>query len=125
MHKSSISRKMFLTFNYILLTVTAIVCILPLINVLAISFSSSSAAAAGYVKLWPVDFTVASYKYALTKSEFLTGFFVSGKRVLLGYIVNMLITISIAYPLSKEKRRSACGTYMPGSSSLRCCSTAG
>lgn len=104
MHKTSISRKLFLTFNYILLSLTAIVCILPLINVLAISFSSSSAAAAGYVKLWPVDFTIASYKYALTKNEFLTGFFVSGKRVLLGYIVNMLITISIAYPLSKEKK---------------------
>lgn len=104
MHKLTASRRVFLTFNYIILTVTAIACILPLINVLAISFSSSSAAAAGYVKLWPVDFTFDSYKFALTKHEFLDGFIVSLKRVALGYVISMTVSILIAYPLSKEKQ---------------------
>lgn len=104
MHKPTASRKAFLLINYIFLTLTAIICILPLINVLAISFSSSSAAAAGYVKLWPVDFTLASYKFALTKHEFLDGFFVSLKRVALGYAISMSVSILIAYPLSKEKQ---------------------
>lgn len=104
MHKLTASRRVFLIVNYILLSVTAIACILPLINVLAISFSSSSAAAAGYVKLWPVDFTIASYKFALTKHEFLDGFLVSLKRVGLGYAISMTVSILIAYPLSKEKQ---------------------
>lgn len=95
--------KIFAVFNYIILTLAAFVCIVPMLNVLAISFSSSSAAAAGYVKLWPVDFTLASYKYALSKREFLQSFMVSIRRVALGYIVNMIMTISIAYPLSKDK----------------------
>ncbi|MBW4081144.1 carbohydrate ABC transporter permease [Paenibacillus sp. S150] len=104
MHKPTASRKAFLLINYIVLSLTAIACILPLINVLAISFSSSSAAAAGYVKLWPVDFTIASYKFALTKHEFLDGFLVSLQRVALGYAISMTVSILIAYPLSKEKQ---------------------
>lgn len=103
MHKLSPGRRVFLFFNYTLLLIAALLCILPLINVLAISFSSKAAAAAGYVKLWPVDFTLASYQYALSKSEFLDGFLVSLERVGLGFVVNMLLTILTAYPLAKER----------------------
>ncbi|CAH1191690.1 Inner membrane ABC transporter permease protein YcjP [Paenibacillus allorhizoplanae] len=102
MQKVTTSRKVFLLVNYILLGLIAFLCLLPLINVLAVSFSSSSAAAGGFVKLWPVDFTIASYKHALTKKEFLEGLIVSIQRVVLGYGINMVITILIAYPLSKE-----------------------
>jgi len=103
MQKLTTGRKVFLTFNYIILAIAALLCLLPLINVLAISLSSKSAAAAGFVKFWPVDFTLASYKYALSKPEFVKGFLVSLERVALGYIVNMVLTILIAYPLSKER----------------------
>lgn len=97
------SRKVFLVFSYIFLAVTAFICLLPLINVLAISFSSSSAAAAGYVKLWPVDFTLSSYNYVLGKQEFIKSFLVSLKRIILGYSINIFLTVLIAYALSKEK----------------------
>ncbi|NLM09279.1 MAG: carbohydrate ABC transporter permease [Clostridiaceae bacterium] len=103
MLKRTTGEKIFAVFNYIILAIAAFACLVPMLNVLAISFSSSSAAAAGYVRLWPVDFTLASYKYALSKQEFLQSFLVSMRRVALGYIVNMVMTISIAYPLSKEK----------------------
>jgi putative aldouronate transport system permease protein len=102
MQKVTTSRKVFLLVNYIGLGLIAFLCLLPLINVLAVSFSSSSAAAGGFVKLWPVDFTIASYKHALTKKEFLEALLVSIQRVVLGYGINMVITILIAYPLSKE-----------------------
>ncbi len=103
MHKLSMGRKAFLVVNYTLLLLAALACILPLINVLAISFSSKAAAAAGYVKLWPVDFTLSSYQYALSKPEFLDGFLVSVERVALGFGVNMLLTVLTAYPLAKER----------------------
>lgn len=45
------SEKVFAIFNYLILSFAAFACLLPLLNVLAISFSSSAAAAAGYVKL--------------------------------------------------------------------------
>ena len=66
----------------------ALLCLLPILNVLALSFSSSTAAAAGRVKLWPVDFTLYSYEYALTKPQFLHSFWISVQRVVLGLIIN-------------------------------------
>lgn len=101
--KESVPRKVFLVVNYIVLAVLAAMCILPLINVLAVSFSSSKAAAAGYVKLWPVEFTTSSYRYAIEKPQFLQAFKISALRVVLGYAINMVVIILTAYPLSKEK----------------------
>lgn len=96
------TRKLFIAFNYTLLFVLAILCILPLINVLAISLSSNSAAAAGYVKLWPVDFTWKAYDFIIRKPEFLRSLIVTLQRVGLGVSLNMLLVILIAYPLSKD-----------------------
>ncbi|GIP19355.1 protein LplC [Paenibacillus montaniterrae] len=103
MSKRLTSRRLFLLGNNLFLLLLAIACLLPLINVLAVSFSSSSAAAAGLVKLWPIEFTLASYKHALGKKEFIDAFIVSLQRVALGYSINMLLTILIAFPLSREK----------------------
>jgi len=103
MHKLSKGRITFLIVNYTVLVLAALLCILPLINVLSISFSSKAAAAGGFVKLWPVDFTMSSYRYALSKPEFLQGFLVSVKRVGIGYILSMVLTIMTAYPLAKER----------------------
>lgn len=104
MHKLTVGRRAFLIINCVVLAVMAIACILPLVNVLAISMSSSSAAAAGEVKLWPVDFTVASYKHALGKAEFMTAGLVSLQRVALGYVISIVVTVLTAFPLAKEKR---------------------
>ena len=101
--KMSPGRRLFLAVDYLFLTGAALICLLPLINVLAVSLSSSNAAAAGFVKLWPVEFTFSSYEYALTKPQFLQAFLISVKRVALGYVITMVAIILTAYPLSKEK----------------------
>ncbi len=89
-------------FNYTFLCLLAVLCLLPLVHVLAVSFNANHAASAGIVKLWPVDFTTTSYSYVLGKQEFVRSLLVSVKRVILGTIVNMLMTVLLAYPLSKE-----------------------
>jgi len=94
---------LFDVLNYVFLVAIALLCLFPIINVLSISLSSSTAASAGIVKLWPIEFTLASYKYALTKPQFLTSFVMSMERVGLGLFINMLCTILAAYPLSKYK----------------------
>jgi len=88
--------------NYSLLVLIAATCILPIIHVLAISFSTSAMASAGAVTLWPVQFTLKSYEYVLNKPEFVRSFLVTLERVALGTLINMLLTIMLAYPLSKE-----------------------
>ncbi|WP_020619327.1 carbohydrate ABC transporter permease [Paenibacillus daejeonensis] len=99
---NSTSGKLFHAANSVFLLVLAILCLLPLVNVLAVSLSSSTAASAGLVKLWPVDFTWKAYAYVLQKPEFLRAFTVSLERVALGTTLNMVLTITLAYPLSKE-----------------------
>jgi putative aldouronate transport system permease protein len=103
-YKLTVGGTAFDIINYIVLIGISLLCIFPIINVLAISFSSSTAASSGIVKLWPVDFNLKSYEYALSKPQFLTAFVVTLQRVGLGVLINMLLTILAAYPLSKERR---------------------
>jgi len=100
--KPTLSRKVFLVSNYMFLSVVSLLCLFPLIHILAISFSSSSAAGSGLVKLWPVEFNIKAYEYVLQKHQFLQSLVVSVKRVLLGTSLNMLMIILASYPLSKE-----------------------
>jgi len=96
-------RKLFLAANNTALALMALLCLIPLWHVLAVSFSSSAAASAGRVFLWPVDFTWAAYQYVLKQEEFLASIVVTLKRVLLGTSISMLLTVLTAYPLSREK----------------------
>ncbi|MFC4597235.1 carbohydrate ABC transporter permease [Cohnella hongkongensis] len=104
MYANTAGRKTFQFANYAFLTLLSLTCIFPLIHVLAISFSSSSAATAGLVVLWPVDFTTKSYQYILEEPAFIRSFVVALERVALGTALNMLLTVLVAYPLSKEAR---------------------
>ena len=51
------ARKVFLIFDVIILSLLSLTCILPFVNLLAVSFSGSTAVAGGKVAFWPVDFT--------------------------------------------------------------------
>lgn len=48
------------------LGVICVTCVLPFVHLLAVSFSSSSAVAAGKVGFLPVEFTTSSYEYVIT-----------------------------------------------------------
>lgn len=80
-------------------------CLLPLINMIAISLSGSSAVAANQVGLLPVDFTLTTYNKLLKDSQFWASFWISVQRVVLGTLINMFFVITMAYPLSKSKFR--------------------
>lgn len=90
---------------YLVLILAALSCILPFIHILALSFSSSSAVAAGKVTFWPVDFTAFSYEFALKGGKFFRAMWVSVKRVALGSVVNLILCILTAYPLSRTKEQ--------------------
>lgn len=80
-------------------------CLLPLINMIAISLSGSSAVAANQVGLLPVDFTLTTYNKLLKDGQFWASFWISVQRVVLGTLINMFFVITMAYPLSKSKLR--------------------
>lgn len=101
---NAVSNRAFTLVNTLFLIGVALLCLLPLVHILAVSFSKSSAAAAGIVGLWPVDFTLHSYRFILKKPEFLQSINVTLVRVVIGTTLSMLLTILAAYPLSKEAR---------------------
>ncbi len=101
----SFGRRVFIVFNYTSLIAMSLLCVLPLVHVLALSFSSNAAATAGLVKLWPVEFTSKSYQFVLNRPEFVQSLLVTIQRVGLGLPLNLLLTVLVAYPLSKETTR--------------------
>ncbi|KPV58518.1 ABC transporter permease [Paenibacillus sp. A3] len=109
--KTSLGRKLFIACNYIFLALLSFLCLMPIIHILAISFSSGTAAAAGQVTLWPVEFTTAAYNNVFGKPEYLRAFWVSVQRVVLGTTLSMFLTILTAYPLSKEPRQFRLRTF--------------
>lgn len=95
----------FQLFNYTFLILLAILCVLPMVHVLALSLSSNAAATAGVVRLWPVGFNTASYTYVMEQAAFVRSFLVSLQRVALGVSINLILTVLLAYPLSKEAHK--------------------
>lgn len=101
----SISRKLFELINYTCMILLGILCLLPFIHIFAISLSSSAAANAGMVKLWPVDWNFDAFSYILNEPRFIQAFGVSIKRIVAGTLFGLLVTVLTAYPLSKESNR--------------------
>lgn len=101
----STGRTVFLIFNYLFLTATALVCVLPFVHLLAVSFSSSAAVSAGLVGFWPVEFTLSAYEFALRGGKFFRSLLVSLERVAFGLLVNVVLMVITAYPLSKTKEQ--------------------
>lgn len=106
-YKQSFSRKLFVVFNVLLLTLITILGIIPFVHLLSVSLSSNTAAMAGEVKLWPVGFSLDAYHYLGEKVEFFRSLWVSVERVALGTVVNMLLVFITAYPLSKSQNQFA------------------
>ncbi|MFR5855712.1 MAG: hypothetical protein ACLUE8_16080 [Lachnospiraceae bacterium] len=88
--------------SIVLLTALALVCLLPFVNVIAISFSNSFYVDSNQVYFWPKGWTENAYTYILTRASFWTSFRTSILRVLLGGGLNLFFIILTAYPLSKS-----------------------
>lgn len=102
MHYRSISYRVFSTFNVAFLALLSFMCIAPLLHVLAVSFSTSAAADANLVKLWPVGFSLDAYKSTLSNVFFIGSFGNSIIRTALGTAIALSLSILIGYALSKE-----------------------
>jgi putative aldouronate transport system permease protein len=88
----------------LILVIAAFVCLAPLLNSLAISFSDQTSAGIGKVTFWPINANIASYENILKEGKFFAAFWISIKRVLLGTAINLFLIILTAFPLSKDSR---------------------
>lgn len=89
---------------YFILILMGLLCVLPLLHMVALSFSDRYAVIQGKVGFWPVNFTLASYEMILSDAMYRRSFFVAFLRVIVGTLINMVVTVLTAYPLSLDKR---------------------
>ena len=76
------------------------VCLLPMINILARSLSSSDALMRNQVGLWPLGFNVESYTKVLNNEEYMMAMGWSGVLTVIFTVFAMVMTIMCAYALT-------------------------
>ena len=94
--------RIFLFCVYLLLGVFLLVVLLPLLYIVASSFSSPEAVSAGRVLFWPVDFSLRGYHAVFENPQIVQGYVNSLFYTVVGTIVSVTMTIAIAYPMSRR-----------------------
>lgn len=94
--------RIFSLANYVFLGILSLLCVLPIIHILAVSFSSTAPASSNLVSFWPVGFTTDAYEKTFGNSNFINSLLISVKRTVLATIIGMVIVLMTAFPLSKE-----------------------
>lgn len=102
--ENSISSKTVDVMLIALLAGISLLCILPIWYTLAVSLSQNSAASAGLVRLWPIGFNLNSYREIMGDRQFFNSFGISLQRVVLGAGLSFIVTVLMAYPLSKSTK---------------------
>ncbi len=97
------SQRAFQLINMILLLVIGLTMVLPLLNVIAQSFSNAVAINSRTVSLWPVGFTLENYHMILKDSTIWIALRNSVTITVLGTLINLAATASLAYPLSRPE----------------------
>lgn len=78
-------------------------CVLPFLNVIAISFSSKSAILRGDVSFWPVEFETTAYKILFADKSMVDCLFYTVELTVIYTALAMVLTILMAYPLTKKR----------------------
>ena len=100
---SSAGDKAFIILVYVLLSAVMLIVLYPLIYIVSASFSDPQAVVSGKVMLWPVDVTLRGYKAVFRNPKILTGFMNSFIYMGVGTVVNLIMTMLCAYPLSRKE----------------------
>ena len=87
---------------YILITLIAFVCLYPMLNVIAYSFSGYNAVLSGKVTFYPIDFTTAAYANILRRNQIWMALRTTVLVTLEGTAVSLMLTIFAAYALSRD-----------------------
>ncbi|WP_443146996.1 carbohydrate ABC transporter permease [Paenibacillus sp. HWE-109] len=85
------------------ITAVSITCLVPFLYMISLSFSSNEAIISQKVTLWPVGFTLETYKTILSDVEMI---YTLGYTIVLTIVytlVCMFLTICAAYPLTKQR----------------------
>lgn len=103
MVRISKGQRVFSVLNYLFLTILGLSMLLPILHVLAQSLSSNEAISGGKVFFWPVEMTLTNYKAVMGETLMWRSFAISVYITALGTLINLAMTASLAYPLSRAE----------------------
>lgn len=86
--------------SYVVLTIVGLIVLLPILYIFQLTFSTSPDAS---FRIFPKGFTLEHYKYVFQNDLIQTPFFNSVKVTTCSLIVSMVLTIGLAYPLSRKE----------------------
>lgn len=101
--KAPLGDKIFIILIYILLAAIMLVVFLPLIYIISASFSDPQAVISNEVWFLPVRPTLRGYQAVFKNKNILTGFANSFFYMIVGTLVNIVMTVMCAYPLSRKE----------------------
>lgn len=87
--------------NGLFLLFVAIACVYPILYILAVSLSDTSAVVQGKVTLYPIGFNLDAYSSVLNDIRIPRAYLNSIYYTVLGVFINLLMTAIGAYPLSR------------------------
>lgn len=96
------SDRVFGICNYLFLTIVFLLVLYPLVFVVSASLSDPNAVTSGRVWLFPVGFTLKGYTAAFKHPDLMRGFFNALTLTVLGTSINIVVTVMMAYPLSRK-----------------------
>ena len=100
--KDPVEDRILYTIVYLILGLFTLIVLLPLIHILASSFSSGVAVSTGRVLLWPVDFSLVGYQTVFGHRLILSAYRNTIFYTVAGTLINLAVTLTCAYPLSRK-----------------------
>jgi putative aldouronate transport system permease protein len=101
--RESAADRVFNALNLLFILFLLVIVTYPLIYVLSASFSDPNAVNSGRMWLWPVGFTLEGYSRVLKNDEIWSGYRNTFIYTSVGTLVNLAVTLTSAYALSKPK----------------------
>ena len=103
LYKESVGDKVLNVALYGFLSLATVAVLLPLIYIVSASLSDPQAVISNEVWLWPVRPTLRGYKAVFENKKILSGFANSFFYMIFGTLVNIVMTVLCAYPLSRRE----------------------
>ncbi|HBU84398.1 MAG TPA: carbohydrate ABC transporter permease [Paenibacillus sp.] len=94
--------RIFNLVNHFLLIIITLIVIYPLVFVLSASFSDPQAVLRGEMFLWPKGINLHSYEKIFQNKDILRGYTNTLIYTSVGTLINLVMTILAAYPLSRK-----------------------
>ena len=103
--KKSVGERIFDVFNVVFLILLALTTLYPFVLIISGSISDLNAIIRNEIVLFPVGFSLDGYKNIISDGQILVAYGNTIFYTVFGTIINLVVTLAAAYPLSRKSYR--------------------